>query len=183
MKIIKATKKDFLELKKLDYENSYDKMFSLELKNNSITLKEIDIEKPIMNTNDCYIGEMDDFIRDLDNKNTFAFIAFCEDKPAGYIFSRKEKRKTGDVICVDGILVANQYRKKGIARELVNHLIREVRQENCKGISVEMDTEKYVAIKLLLLMGFQFSGTELFVFSNEKPSNGSKEVVYLYYKV
>ena len=39
--IKKANKEDFLKLKELDYENSYNNMFALESKNNSITLKEI----------------------------------------------------------------------------------------------------------------------------------------------
>lgn len=179
-----ATKQDFQKLLELDFSNTYEKMFNISYNNNHITIDEVNLKKQIINASENYIEEMKNYISELDNPDVCALIGFCDSEPAGYIFSYKQKWPAGIVFCVDGILVAKKFQRKGVAQKMISSLIQEAKQtKNCRGVSIEMDTTKYAANKLLLKMDFEFSGTKFYIYSNEEPSKYSKEAIYFYYKI
>jgi len=179
-----ATKEDFQKLLELDFSNTYKKMFSISQNNNQININEVDLEKPIINASENYINEMKDYISGLDKPENFSLIGFYNSEPAGYIFSNKQKWSNGIIYNVEGVLVAKKFQNKGIAQALIIGLIQEAKKtENCRGVWVEMDTTKYAANKLLLKMGFKFAGTKFYIYSNEEPSEYSKEAMYFYYKI
>jgi GNAT superfamily N-acetyltransferase len=182
--IKKATIQDFKKLSKLDYTYIYDKMFEIRQTSNKISLREVKLKKPITNNSTGYQKEIIEFIEKLKEKNSLALVAFCDSKPVGYLLSSIKKWPNGVVVEAGNILISKEYRQYGIATALFNDIILRAKKiKNCRGIHVEMCTEKYAANKLLLKMNFKFSGTTLHVYSSKEPHKYSKEALYFYYKI
>ena len=178
-----GSENDFQELAKLDYTNTYDKMFDVSYTEGNISITEIDLPEQIKNDSKIYTDEIkEDMIERMKNKNSVPLVVFYDNHPAGYLMAKREKRPNGTVLSIDGILVANIYAWKGLAKALLEKIIEIGKQESeCRGIHAEMDTKKYQANKLLLKMWFKFWGTKLFIYSKEEPHKYSKEAVYFYY--
>ncbi|MCU0679974.1 MAG: GNAT family N-acetyltransferase [Planctomycetes bacterium] len=176
---------DFKQLSKLDYTNICDKMFEVVCCNNQIFLNDISLPKPIINDSIGYTREIkEDVIKRLKNNNILSLVVFYNNKPAGYLLAKWENWPNGKVVSIDGILVANKYNKKGLAKAMLEKLIRIAKQDSeCRGIHVEMDTSKYQASKLLMKMDFVFAGTKFYIYSNKDPEKYSKEAIYFYYKI
>lgn len=180
-----GTKEDFINLSKLDYSNVYEKMFNVSYVDDIISFSEISLPAPQTNKSEIYTNEiMEDIISKLDSSSCIPLVVFCENFPAGYLMAKWEKWPNGKVLSIDGILVANKYSGKGLAKEMLQNVVEIAKQDSeCRGIYAEMDTTKYQAGKLLLNFGFKFGGSKLFVYSKEEPSQYSKEAVYFYYPV
>lgn len=180
-----GTKEDFKILSKLDYTNICEKMFSISCVNNVISFSEVSLPDPHINRSEIYIDEITrDMIPKLENDSYIPLIAIYENCPAGYLMAKWEKWPNGKVLSIEGILVANKYSKKGLAKEMLQKIVEIAKQDSkCRGIYAEMDTTKYQANKLLLSFGFKFGGSKLFVYSKEEPRECSKEAVFFYYPV
>lgn len=178
-----GSQNDFEELAKLDYTNTYDKMFDISYKEGNVSISEIDLPKPVTNDSKTYTDEIiEDMIEKIKEENAVPLVVFYNNHPAGYLMANWQNWPNGKVLVIDGILVANQYAWKGLAKALVTECIGIASQDKeCRGIHAEMDTMKYQANKLLLKMGFKFGGTKFFIYSKEEPHKYSKEAVYFYY--
>jgi ribosomal protein S18 acetylase RimI-like enzyme len=180
----RATEDNCSVLLTLDYKNTYDKIFSLSCENYSFTLSEVELPEPAINESSNYTGITDDVIPHLHDENYNALVACLDDKPVGWVLAHWKEKEFGKVLVIQGILVANEGRGKGCAKALINKLITIAKDTpDCVGIRVEMDTTKYHACKLLIKMGFMFSGTELYVWDKNPPTKFSKEVLYFYYPI
>lgn len=181
--IRKAIKEDCNILLGLDYQNSIDKMFSISVEDNLISLSETNLSVVETNESSKYHTEIaEDFIPNIDKSDRIALVSCLNDKTVGWVLTTWKNRKAGKILVIDGILVANDARGKGCAKALVNRLIKIAKADpECIALRCEMDTKKYHACKLLLKSGFTFAGTELYVWSSNPPSKFSKEVLYFYY--
>ncbi len=178
----KATQEDCVILAKLNYENTYDKMFSIKQDENTIILSEVDLPEPVTNLSSNYTGLETDVLPRLDDPKYIALVACLDGNPVGWVLASWKVKNIGKKLVIEGILVSNEARGKGCARALINELMTIAKNDpECIGIQVEMDTTKYYACKLLMSMGFEFSGTELYVWENIAPTTYSKEVIYFFY--
>jgi len=184
IKVKIGSKKDFKELAKLDFSNTCNKMFDISYTDNNIAVSEVDLQKPIVNKSENYVDEiLEDMIPKTEDKNFVPLVVFSNNMPAGYLMAKWDKWPNGKVLVVEGILVANQFAGKGLAKALVGGTIETAKQnKECRGIHVELDTTKYQANKLFLRMGFKFAGTKFYIYSKEDPRKYSKEAVFFYYK-
>jgi len=177
------TKQDFIELAKLDYTNTYDKIFDISYIDSAIHISEIDLPNPVTNASKIYTDEiLEDMIERLNNPNAVPLVVFFDGSPAWYTMSKREKRPNGKVLVIDGVLVANRYAWKGFAIAMLQKTIEIAKQDpECRGVHAEMDTTKYQANKLLLKSWFKFAWTKFFIYSKQAPHKYSKEAVYFYY--
>jgi ribosomal protein S18 acetylase RimI-like enzyme len=185
IKIRIGSEDDFRQLAKLDYTNTCDKMFEVACDDNKVFFAEIDLPQPVTNASAIYTEEIEaDMILRLKDNSTIPLVAFYNEAPAGYLMAKWEKWPGGKVVSIDGILVANGYNGKGLAKAMIEELIKIAKKDSeCRGVHAEMDTGKYQANKLLMKMGFVFAGTKFYIYSNENPKKYSKEAVYFYYKL
>lgn len=184
LSIRRATENDCSVLLTLDYKNTYDKMFSLSRGDNSFIFSEVVLPEPVVNESSNYTGIIDDVIPHIHDENYSALVACLDDKPVGWVLAYWKEKEFGKVLVIQGILVANEGRGRGCAKALIDKLITIAKDTlDCVGIRVEMDTTKYHACKLLIGMGFVFSGIELYVWDKNPPTKFSKEVLYFYYPI
>jgi len=180
-----GTKENFIYLTKLDYTNTCDKVFSISKKNNSLSLAEESLPKPITTKSKMYVDEItNDIIPNMEKKDMVPLVVFYENKPAGYLMGQWEDWPNGKVLVIEGILVSNKHQGKGLAKNLLLKAIDIAKSNSeCRGVYAEMDTTKFQASKLLLASGFNFGGAKLFIYSKEEPSKFSKEAIYFYYAI
>lgn len=178
-----GSKKDFEELATLDYTNTYKKMFDISYKEGIISISEIDLPQPITNESKNYTDEIvEDMIEKKKDNEFVPLVVFYKNSPAGYLMAKWENWSNGRIFVIDGILVANQYARKGLAKALITKCIEIASNDKeCRGVYAEMDTTKYQANKLLLKMGFKFGGSKFFIYSKKEPHKYSKEAIYFYY--
>ncbi|HVW66328.1 MAG TPA: GNAT family N-acetyltransferase [Candidatus Peribacteraceae bacterium] len=181
----KAAKDELLALRDLDFTWETAGRFDLHYDGTNIHLSESTLPTPVQRgSNDHYHREIEHYADLSEQPDALMLVAYVDDNPVGYVTSFVEEWKDGMVINVDGILVGREFRSRGIAKALITDLIERAKHlDKCRGIAVEMDTEKYEANKLLLSMRFTFAGTRFYIYSNEDPKPGSKEALYFYYKV
>lgn len=178
-----ATKEDLLALCSMDFTWEAAGRFDVQSNNESISLSQTTFDKPILRGNNKhYHEEIRKYADYCNSVDSATLVALIDGQPVGYFSASIEEWADGKVINGEGILVARDYRGQGVAKMLVSGLIEHARTiVGCRGIMVEMDTEKYEANRLLLSMGFAFAGTRLFIYSDKPPSPGSKEALYFYY--
>lgn len=178
-----ATKEDLLALCDIDFTWEAAGRFDVEVRDDSFKLLQQTFDTPVLRgNNEFYHEELRKYADFCDQSDALMMVAVAQDKPIGYVSAFIEEWKDGKVINGEGILVSREYRGQGIAKMLLSALIESARGiEKCRGIMVEMDTEKYEANRLLLSMGFVFAGTRLYIHSGEAPVLGSKEALYFYY--
>lgn len=183
--IRKGSKDDLLTLCNLDFTWEAMGRFDVIQESDSIRIAESMYEKPVLRgQNQQYHDEIKKYASYADQPDALMLVAFLDRKPVGYISAFVEEWKGGMVVNGEGILVGREFRGRGIAKALVSGLVDHAKNiPNCRGIVIEMDTEKYEANKLLLSMGFVFAGTRLFIHSGESPQPGSKEALYFYYSL
>ena len=174
IKVKIGIKEDFEKLTKLYYTNTINKMFHVEYENYQIKLSEVDLEKPIHNSN-SYVEEISEvMIPKLSEKNIIPLVVFVDDQPAGYMINEWQFWPQGKIMINHGILVANKYTRQGLAKKLVEKSIKIAKADTeCNGIHIEMCTFKYQANKLLLSMDFVFAGTKFFIWHNSLPYKNS----------
>lgn len=180
-----GVKEDFINLAKLDYTNTLEKMFNVSCERNTTSFSEISLPRPIINKSEIYTDKiLEDMIPKLERDNCIPLVAYYDNDPAGYLMAKWENWPNGKIISIDGILVANKFTGKGLAKEMLQKIVEIAKQDpECRGVHAEMDTTKHQANKLLLGFGFKFGGSKLFIYSKENPHNYSKEAVYFYYPV
>jgi GNAT superfamily N-acetyltransferase len=183
--IHKATKEGLLALCEVDFTWKAAGRFDVTTSGEAMTLLQTVFDQPLLRgNNDFYHEEIRKYASYCDQPDSATLVAILDGKPVGYLSASVEEWSSGKVINGEGILVACEHRGAGIAKALITALIENARTiEGCRGIMVEMDTEKYEANRLLLSMGFVFAGTRLFIYSGKSPVMGSKEALYFYYSL
>jgi len=180
----KANRSLFQKLMSLDYTHVAHGMFGIRRDGKTLKLTELKLRKQKNDRSKVYTTLRDRYINELKDRNVYALVALYDGEPGGYLFTYKQKWPGGTVYSIDGILVAKQFAGKGLAKALLKEIIKKAKStKNCRGIAVEMDTEKFAASKLLQKMGFAFAGAKLFVYSNREPHKFSKEAIYFFYKI
>ena len=101
-------------------------------------------------------------------KSKFAdfFGAFCEDKLTGYIGGRTIAGETE----IFNVAVSPEFRRKGIAKALIEKFIEAVREKETQVIFLEVRTSNLSAISLYEKVGFVFCGIRKDYYSDPKEN-------------
>ena len=90
----------------------------------------------------------------LKNSNTLFFVAFYKDKPVGMTYAHV----TEDVCRVNYLLVAKEYRNKGVGRALINSFVEYCKENNIENCFLWPDGE--TAEKIYYEAGFRIVETK-----------------------
>ena len=91
---------------------------------------------------------------ELDNKFAHFFVAFSDEKIAGYIGSHNV---LGEVY-ITNVAVFSEFRRNGIGKTLVEFLVDEIKAENADVVTLEVRKSNLNAISLYEKCGFEKVG-------------------------
>ena len=135
---------------------SLSKQFFLEYENHNGIFK-------IETLKDEFLKEF--FVKSLDNENSNVFIAIEQDKIVAYIsFNIKSRlsffkiKKVGEI---SGLMVNKEYRKKGIAKQLLEKTIEWFKSKNINHYILETSSKNDGAIKFYTSLGLNPLRTQL----------------------
>ncbi len=116
----------------------------------------------------CFSNPWSEGTVESEIKSGFAdfFGAFYEDELAGYIGGRTIAGETE----VFNVAVAPKFRRKGIAKALVEKFIETVREKETEVIFLEVRTSNLSAISLYEKAGFVFCGIRKDYYTNPKEN-------------
>lgn len=139
MRIRKARLSDWGDYYKLKVEESFD-------------YKKIIGKSAKLPSKNKLKKEFDEFIK---NKNFITFIVDVEDKVVAYSNCKIHKSVWSNGGYVDDIFVLKNYRKNGIATELIKEFIRYLKYKRLNQISLNVNQKNIDAIKLYKKLGFE----------------------------
>ncbi|MDR3233304.1 MAG: ribosomal protein S18-alanine N-acetyltransferase [Planctomycetaceae bacterium] len=96
-----------------------------------------------------------EFLRCLQSRNCIGVVAEYEGKVVGYAIYETPRHK----IFLTNIAVDEQYRRKGVARQIVQKLIRKLIYQNRHKIVVEVRETNLTALQCFRSLGFLATGT------------------------
>lgn len=84
------------------------------------------------------------------------YIAYCEGRAAGYAFQRflYSAWSQGEESILDELFVKEEFRGRGIARQLVELAIRDAKGRGCKAMSLDTNENNFASNPLYLSLGF-----------------------------
>ncbi len=187
IEIVSATKTFLEEILGQDRSYAITKMFSVSQENTEnkmlFTIEEIDLPEPLEFESKIYTGAAG-CIELVDDKGSVILVARMNGTTIGYCQAHWREKTYGSRLIIDGIFAVTASRGLGVAIKLLDEMKKRAHErQDCLGISAEMDTTKYGAVKTLLKNGFVFSGFESYIWHNEAPTKFSKEVLYFYYPI
>ena len=99
------------------------------------------------------------FYEELVNGKRITYVYTCDNEFIGEIslvFDMNDSDYTIEKqrIYVSRLLVKPDYRRQGIGRSLVNHVVETAKQMNYKEMSIGVDLDNYPALKLYIEAGF-----------------------------
>jgi ribosomal protein S18 acetylase RimI-like enzyme len=144
MKIRKATKKDAEEILKLVKisNNEYSKLIG---KNTIFTNNEI----------------KKDFNKTLKSHNKFLLVAEETKNIFGYLFGELSSYKNNKTGNIDFLFILRNYRKKGIALDLVQEFIKILKSKNVDKIRLKVNIKNQDAFNFYKKFGFKITNYEM----------------------
>ncbi|TBR38054.1 GNAT family N-acetyltransferase [Marinomonas agarivorans] len=97
------------------------------------TFNDINIWRNIASESFGYQVNINSIKRIADNKDTRLLIHYSQQEPSGVAMVHK----TSDILGIHQVGVLNQYRGKGIARKLMNHLIALAKEQNITHLTLQ----------------------------------------------
>jgi streptothricin acetyltransferase len=150
--------------------NQFDRKFTvkekltLSLENGNLTYSIVSVtpyEKEIP------IEDVEDLTAFIDNDEKIIFLAFVNDQPAGQI---KMIKWWNEYAYVDDLIIAPQYRGRGVGKSLIAEAVRWSREKRFPGIMLETQDDNVAACKLYQACGFVLGGFDAYTFKNIKPN-------------
>lgn len=110
----------------------------------------------------------DRFYKELLNKNRMTFIYTKDEEYIGevsIVFNKNDEDYTipGIRLYISRIIVKKEFRGKGYGKKLMNHIIEYAKREKYKELSLGVNLENYIALRLYVKLGFnkiQFIGED-----------------------
>lgn len=101
----------------------------------------------------------DFFEKIYNNDNNVIFCAKIDNEIVGYIYCRFDLDCTGPMLhqeaLIDGLYVKNEYRRRGIASNLISHAKKWVEDKNIKCLYINVLEENRYAMNLYYKNGFE----------------------------
>ena len=145
MEIRKANQKDFKELLELDMQNMRHHM----------KLNKLNWE-PIKKIRNAVSKELK---KDLNNPKTIIFTANVDGKIVGYISNSFQGKtpytKTKKKGTIDDLFVLEEYRKKGIGKNLINEAFILFKSRGIKIVSISVSSNNLPTLELYKNFGFK----------------------------
>lgn len=110
----------------------------------------------------------DRFYKELLNKNRMTFIYTKDEEYIGevsIVFNKNDEDYTipGIRLYISRIIVKKEFRGKGYGKKLMNHIIEYAKREKYKELSLGVNLDNYIALRLYVKLGFnkiQFIGED-----------------------
>jgi ribosomal protein S18 acetylase RimI-like enzyme len=97
----------------------------------------------------------------LSQENFITYGVFIEKILVGIITYAKESRiKTSHIADIYGMYVDSSYRRKGLAKALLNHVIKVANNDKIERIRLSVTKTNHAALQLYQSLGFVIYGTE-----------------------
>lgn len=101
----------------------------------------------------------DRFYKELLNKNRMTFVYTKDEEYIGevsIVFNKNDEDYTipGIRLYISRIIVKKEFRGKGYGKKLMNHIIEYAEREKYKELSLGVDLDNYIALRLYVELGF-----------------------------
>ena len=101
----------------------------------------------------------DRFYKELLNKNRMTFVYTKDEEYIGevsIVFNKDDEDYTipGIRLYISRIIVKKEFRGKGYGKKLMNHVIEYAKREKYKELSLGVNLDNYIALKLYVELGF-----------------------------
>lgn len=118
---------------------------------NKLILDERKYDKSI---NDKYIVK-DHFKKIIENKDNILLVKVLDEAVVGYVYLRPIKNDLENGYLIDGLYVEEEYRNKGIAKELINSALDILKNYNLSFIDINVMYDNEIARKIYKYFGFK----------------------------
>lgn len=114
-------------------------------------------EKQYDNTIDANFKVNNYFANMFKNKDDVLLVKIIENKVVAYIFAKKLNNNVSESIgyWIDGLYVESEYRRQGIAKDLINEITKICAMDNCSYIDINVMYKNELAKKLYKSLEFQ----------------------------
>lgn len=101
----------------------------------------------------------DRFYKELLNKNRMTFVYTKDEKYIGevsIVFNKNDEDYTipGIRLYISRIIVKKEFRGRGYGKKLMNHIIEYAKREKYKELSLGVNLDNYIALRLYVELGF-----------------------------
>ena len=101
----------------------------------------------------------DRFYKELLNKNRMTFVYTKDEEYIGevsIVFNKNDEDYTipGIRLYISRIIVKKEFRGKGYGKKLMNHIIEYAKREKYKELSLGVNLDNYIALRLYVELGF-----------------------------
>lgn len=101
----------------------------------------------------------DRFYKELLNKNRITFVYTKDEEYIGevsIVFNKNDEDYTipGIRLYISRIIVKKEFRGKGYGKKLMNHIIEYAKRKEYKELSLGVNLDNYIALKLYVELGF-----------------------------
>lgn len=106
--------------------------------------------------------EIKDYFKNMITNDNHMLLCYeVNNEVVGYIFFKYIENDDGKGYLIDGLYVEEQYRNKGIAKELIQFGLNESKKKNVDFIDIKVMYQNKIAIKLYESFGFNILSLQM----------------------
>lgn len=124
------------------------------------------------------VPDKDELIRWLENGNLFLYIAECKDEVIGLLRATRGSEAGKRHAVTLSIAVHPKYRGQGIAKELTNTGLDDMKQDGIAIARTYIYSDNIPSINTALRLGFTFAGSVLMHHYNEKSGQYIDDLIF-----